>query len=81
MNHRYNLESRIAACDSPDGNERTERTCPFCMLVKITVHPPYGFAFRKYRLKDGTELNQERVPHGCVGEGVAAPELVEVPAL
>lgn len=35
--------------DSTAGNERTERTCPRCGLVKITVHPPHGLPWREWR--------------------------------
>jgi hypothetical protein len=43
----------IAACDSLDGNDRTEKTCAACGLVKITVHPPRGLPWREWRTKAG----------------------------
>lgn len=74
--HRWNsIEvKRIAACDSPDGNERTERTCAFCGLVKITVHPPAGFAWREWRTKDGSKWQGE-----CTPPCVALSDAAEVP--
>jgi hypothetical protein len=36
-----------------DGNDRTERSCQICGLIKITVHPPQGFPWREWRTKDG----------------------------
>lgn len=69
MNHRWNLENRITACDSPDGNERTERTCPYCKWVRITVHPPHGGAYRKWRSPDGIESQGNTVPEACTGGG------------
>lgn len=78
--HKWNLEHRIPAVESPDGNERTERKCPECGLVKITVHPPYGQAWREWRTKDGRQLIGGNLPHGCVSAKVIAqPE--EVPAI
>jgi hypothetical protein len=53
--HRWTLEARIPACESPDGNDRTERTCPWCSTVMITVHPAHGLAFRRWRTKAGAE--------------------------
>jgi hypothetical protein len=53
--HRWNdiPERRIHAVETKDGNGRTERTCAVCWLVKITVHPPYGDAWREWRTRDG----------------------------
>lgn len=81
MNHKWNMEHRIPACESPDGNERTERTCPFCMLVKITVHPPRGVAWREWRTKDGRQLIGTNVPHGCMGTANVRARPEEVPAI
>lgn len=77
MNHRWNLENRIPACETVDGNERTEKKCPWCGLVKITVHPAHGLAWREWRLKDGRQLIGGNVPHGCVSERVEKPKVVE----
>jgi len=38
----------------PDGNERTERTCRLCQMVKITVHAgDWRSAWREWRTRDG----------------------------
>ena len=81
MNHRWNIEHRIPACESPDGNERTEKTCPFCMLVKITVHPPRGLPWREWRTKDGRQLFGTIVPHGCIASAKVSAPPTEVPAI
>lgn len=66
--HRWNLEHRIPAIESPDGNNRTEKTCPFCGLVKITIHYPNGkYPGRSWRTKDGRVFDQDRVPASCIG--------------
>lgn len=36
------IHRRIPACESPDGNDRTEKTCARCELKKITIHYPNG---------------------------------------
>lgn len=53
--HRWPSESerRIPACETSDGNDRTEKTCPHCGLVQITVHYPQGFPKREWRTADG----------------------------
>jgi hypothetical protein len=53
--HRWNegTENRIPACETADGNDRTEKTCALCGLVKITVHPPQGLPWREWRTKAG----------------------------
>lgn len=61
-------ERRIAAIDCPDGNERTERDCVSCGLVKITVHPPHGFPWREWRTKDGGKWVGAGTPP-CLGGG------------
>lgn len=81
MNHKWNLESRIPASDSPDGNERTEKTCPFCLLVKITVHPPRGLPWREWRTKDGRQLIGGNTPHGCIGAAKVSPQPQEVQSI
>lgn len=35
-------QRRIPACESLDGNDRTEKECAACRLVKVTIHYPYG---------------------------------------
>lgn len=83
MNHMWRLENRIPACDSPDGNKRTEKTCPVCGLVKITVHWSSGrIPDREWRLKDGRQLIGGNTPHGCRAEGATVvPPPVEVQAI
>ena len=41
------------ACSPIDGNDRTEKTCANCLLVKITVHPVRGLPWREWRTKEG----------------------------
>lgn len=74
MNHHWNLENRIPAHSSLDGNERTERTCPFCGLVKITVHYAQGLPQREWRTKDGRQLIGGNTPFGCVANGAQLQE-------
>lgn len=66
-------ERRIPACESPDGNDRTEKTCANdCGLVKITVHAPEGYPYRKWRLPTGQEFQVDGTPP-CTP--MAKPEL------
>lgn len=66
--HHWVGEHRIPACDSFDGNERTERGCPLCGLVKITVHPSDGsFPWREWRTAKGERLRGQATPP-CEGE-------------
>ena len=81
MNHHWNLEHRIPACESPDGNERTERTCPFCGLTKVTVHAPRGLPWREWRTKDGRMLIGGNTPHGCMASAKISPQPEEVKAI
>lgn len=53
LRHSWGSPITIIPADSADGNERTERSCAHCALVKITVHPPYGFPWREWRTKAG----------------------------
>jgi len=46
----------------PDGNARTLRTCSQCDMVKVTVHPPHGNAWREWRTKDGKVWVGELTP-------------------
>jgi hypothetical protein len=52
--HRWGGPSTILPAESPDGNERTHRVCELCGLIKITVHPPHGFPWREWRMKDSS---------------------------
>lgn len=64
--HRWYKEAaRHAACESADGNARTERVCIWCGLVKITVHPPQGLPWREWRTRNGGVMIGARVPR-CV---------------
>lgn len=70
----HNNAKRIPACESPDGNGRTERTClnEGCGLVKITVHGGDGrCCWREWRTKDGFVWKGESTPP-CLGETAAA---------
>lgn len=71
--HRWNngTERRIPACESPDGNDRTEKTCSICGLVKITVHGPNNRHWPRFRMGDGLEGQVDGTPP-CLG---AASEL------
>jgi 2-polyprenyl-6-methoxyphenol hydroxylase-like FAD-dependent oxidoreductase len=71
--HRWNAidVKRIPACDTADGNERTERTCAYCGIIKVTVHPVQGFAWREWRTKAGAKWQAEYTPR-CVAVGDAA---------
>ena len=55
-------ERRIPACESSDGNDRTEKTCPRCLIVKVTVHPPQGFPWREWRHANGSSFQCEATP-------------------
>jgi hypothetical protein len=59
-------ERRIHPSESPDGNERTERTCERCSMVKITVHPLHGNPWREWRTKDGMLAQLDATPP-CLG--------------
>ncbi len=62
-NWRDAKEKRFAACEMPDGNGRTERTCPVCHLVKITVHPPHPHQpWREWRGPDGVTFRVAHTP-------------------
>lgn len=50
--HRWGDPVTILPSEAFDGNERTERVCPSCGLVKITVHPPHGLPWREWRHRD-----------------------------
>jgi hypothetical protein len=56
--------------ESPDGNDRTERHCEHCGLVKITVHPPSGIPWREWRTRDGRMWVGEATPP-CLAQAAA----------
>lgn len=68
-NHKWGDPKRIPASESTDGCERSERTCTKCPLVRITVHPPKGLPYRKWR-HAGEEMQLDHTPP-CVGGVVA----------
>lgn len=77
MKHRWDhdKEKRLAACESPDGNGRTERPCERCGLIKITVRPPDGRPWREWRLMEGgSRIIHPTLPMEC--SGPAEPEIV-----
>lgn len=45
--------------------QQTERACPICRLVKITVHPPTGEAYRLWRWDDAPTQFADRVTPEC----------------
>lgn len=70
MNHRWNIEHRIPACESPDGNERTEKTCPFWACRGVNGAP-----------RMARQLIGANVPHGCVGNAPVSVPPTEVAAI
>lgn len=64
-------ERRIAACDSPDGNDRTEKTCAACSLVKVTIHyPNSSFPGREWITASGEKWVGDATPP-CIPKNVA----------
>lgn len=59
--------------DCTDGNDRTEKTCPKCRMVKITVHPPRGFPWHEWRTKDGKTWQGTSTPPCLDPEPVCEP--------
>ena len=54
--HRWPKEGvHIAALDSRNGNDQTERACLKCGLIRITVHPPAGLPWVEWR-RPGSRL-------------------------
>lgn len=51
--HSWGEAVSIHPSDAKDGIERTLRTCNYCGVVKVTVHPPYGYPFREWRTPTG----------------------------
>lgn len=47
-------------------HQQTERTCPKCKLVKITVHPPQGDGWREWRWGDAPTQFRDDVMPECV---------------
>lgn len=67
----YDNERKIAACDSSDGNDRSEKPCLHCSLVKITVHPPFGIPWREWRFGAGENFKSDLTPR-CEPSGEVA---------
>lgn len=54
---------RIPACDAPGGCDQTERDCKHCTLVRVTVHPPNGLAWREWRnTRQGIQFTADGTP-------------------
>lgn len=76
--HRWPPESerRLHGSQFPDGCDRTEKTCPLCGLVKVTVHAPHDFPWREWRTRDGKPWTGDATPPclgtAATGEGVKA---------
>lgn len=68
---------RLHGSQSDDGNDRTERTCLCCGLVKITVHPAQGLIWTEWRTKSGQTWIGETTPP-CVERVKAKLEAAEV---
>jgi hypothetical protein len=54
---------------TPSGCNETERACEHCGIAKITVHPPFGFAYRAFRSKGGIRFPDPGYTPVCDGEG------------
>lgn len=76
--HKWDHDNKrvILPADSEDGNERHERECLQCHIVKVTVIPPQDFPWHEWRFP-GTEHTTQlpRTPH-CVP---VKPQMVEKP--
>lgn len=57
-NHTWKgcVTRQLAAFESPDGNDRTERVCTTCGAVAITVHGARGVPWIEWRAADGVRL-------------------------
>ena len=53
--HKWSDPVPVDAANSPAGYEQSERQCALCDLIKITVHPPEGFAYRAWRYRNTSE--------------------------
>jgi hypothetical protein len=54
--HKWRDSINIHRDSTPSGCDETERECEHCHLVKLTVHPPFGFPFRMWRTKGGVRF-------------------------
>lgn len=71
-------ERRISACESPDGCDRTEKTCAACGLVKITIHFRLGIPGRAWRVDSGEVWVGGSTPP-CIPKVASASAPAEVP--
>ena len=61
--HKWEDSKRILPSESFDGNERMERICKLCGLIKITVHPPSpDFPWREWRTPTGKTVQFTSTP-------------------
>jgi hypothetical protein len=75
---RDRVPTYIGANQSPDGNERQERACQSCGLIKITVIPPKmpPFPWRRWRWPGLLEFAADQTPT-CTGHGAQSAQLRE----
>lgn len=69
--HKWDIHNikRIPAVESIDGNDRTERFCERCHLVKITVHSPDNRHWNEWRHPNGAVFQCDQTPP-CMGEAL-----------
>ena len=60
--HKCGFPVTVLPEDSSNGCQLSERTCALCGLVRITVHPPEGFAYRAWRTPSGYALVSDHTP-------------------
>jgi hypothetical protein len=67
--HSWNNDNPVTILPSEahDGNERTERSCKLCGMVKITVHGAEGLPWREWRTKNGDRWWGQATPP-CLDE-------------
>lgn len=51
-NHRWS-DPVTMPTETPSGCQETHRSCVLCSLIKVTVHPPHGDAYRLWQYPDG----------------------------
>jgi hypothetical protein len=61
--HRWGPVEKLTL-ETPHGHriDQTERTCLTCGLVKITVHPPHGYAWREWRMPGQVQVQVDGTP-------------------
>ncbi len=62
LRHRWSAPVRFF--NERGENSKTERACEACGLVKVTMHPPLGLAWREW-WKDCERIDCDRTPE-CV---------------